>query len=42
MYGAFSRYEDQTKGDKSARLVKGLDKYDMILQAREYFSESLQ
>jgi 5'-deoxynucleotidase YfbR-like HD superfamily hydrolase len=40
LYGAFRRYEDQRKGDMSARLVKGLDKYDMILQAWEYFSEA--
>ena len=39
LYGAFRRYEDQRK-DMSARLVKGLDKYDMILQALEYFSEA--
>ena len=36
LYGAFRRYEDQRKGDMSARLVKDLDKYDMILQAWEY------
>eukprot|EP00090_Calanus_glacialis_P018970 TRINITY_DN29292_c0_g1_i1.p1 TRINITY_DN29292_c0_g1~~TRINITY_DN29292_c0_g1_i1.p1 ORF type:complete len:701 (-),score=284.90 TRINITY_DN29292_c0_g1_i1:56-2104(-) len=36
LYGAFRRYEDQGEGDMSARLVKDLDKYDMILQAWEY------
>ena len=36
VYGSFRRYEDQKPGDLEARLVKDLDKFDMILQAWEY------
>jgi len=36
LYGSFRRYEDQKEGDEAARLVKDLDKFDMILQAWEY------
>ena len=35
-YKSFRRYEDQEVGDKAAKLVKDLDKFDMILQAWEY------
>ena len=36
IYGSFRRYENQEAGDQEARLVKDLDKFDMILQAWEY------
>ena len=36
LYGSFRRYEEQRQGDIAARLVKDLDKFDMILQAWEY------
>ena len=36
IYGSFRRYEDQKPEDLEARLVKDLDKFDMILQAWEY------
>ena len=36
IYHSFRRYEDQKAGDEAARLVKDLDKFDMILQAWEY------
>ena len=36
IYGSFRRYEDQKPGDVEAKLVKDLDKFDMILQALEY------
>jgi len=36
LYGSFRRYEEQREGDIAARLVKDLDKFDMILQAWEY------
>ena len=36
IYGSFRRYENQAAGDLEARLVKDLDKFDMILQAWEY------
>ena len=36
IYGSFRRYENQKPGDLEAKLVKDLDKFDMILQAWEY------
>ena len=36
IYHSFRRYEDQKTGDDAAKLVKNLDKFDMILQAWEY------
>ena len=36
LLGSFKRYEDQKEGDEVAKLVKDLDKFDMIVQAWEY------
>ena len=36
IYGSFRRYENQKPGDLEAKLVKDLDKFNMILQAWEY------
>ena len=36
LLGSFKRYEDQREGDEVAKLVKDLDKFDMIVQAWEY------
>jgi len=36
VFGAFKRYEEQEEGDRSARVAKDLDRFDMVVQAWEY------